>query len=54
MVKGHGCGLVFNPEDIRGMSEAAINILSDQKLKDKMALAARNRAKDFDCNKNCS
>jgi len=51
VVEGYGCGMVFNPEDIRGMSEAAINILSDQKLKHKMALAARKRAMDFDCNR---
>lgn len=45
----HGkSGFLFDPEDIGSMSEAAIKILSDDKLRARMGLEARKRAKLFD------
>ncbi len=49
VIEGHGCGFVFSPDDLEGMSRAASEILSDPNLWEKMSRAARKRAKDFDC-----
>lgn len=45
----HGkCGFIFNPSDIDSMSEAAVRILKNEELKQKMGAEARKRAKAFD------
>jgi len=51
VIEGHGCGYVFSPDDLEGMSKSAIQVLSDENLRAKMRKAARKRAKDFDCNR---
>jgi len=42
------CGFVFPPDDIDAMSKAALEILSNKNLMDKMRFEARKRAKRFD------
>jgi len=45
----HGkCGFIFNPDDIDDMSKAAVKVLSDKDLRNKMGAEARKRAKLFD------
>ncbi len=50
VIEGYGCGHVFFPDDLEAMSRAAIGILSDKGLRERMGNAARKRAEDFDSN----
>ncbi|MGM0365092.1 MAG: N-acetyl-alpha-D-glucosaminyl L-malate synthase BshA [Actinomycetota bacterium] len=51
VIEGHGCGYVFLPDDLEGMTRAAIKVLSDPNLRAGMSKAARKRATDFDSNR---
>ncbi|MHB1253116.1 MAG: N-acetyl-alpha-D-glucosaminyl L-malate synthase BshA [Candidatus Humimicrobiaceae bacterium] len=48
VVKDGQCGYLFNPEDIEGMSNAALGILSNKSKLEKMAEEARKTALTFD------
>ena len=48
VVKDRGCGYLFDPEDISGMTKAAIDILSNKSKLEKMSQEARKTALMFD------